>query len=46
MLMSHNNTAKDDAWLMGDYEYTEEDLRELREWNDRNKKRYYNKEKE
>jgi len=31
---------------MGDYEYTKEDLRELKEWNDRNKKRYYNKEKE
>ena len=44
--MSHNNTAKDDAWLKGDYEYTEEDLKELQEWNDRNKKRYYNKEKE
>ena len=44
--MSHNNTAKADAWLMGDYEYTEKDLKELQEWNDRNKKRYYNKEKE
>jgi len=41
-----NTYMKDDAWLMGDYEYTEEDLIELREWNDRNKKRYYNKDKE
>ena len=27
------NCAKDDAWLIGDYEYTESDRKELKEWN-------------
>jgi|TARA_Y100000289_G_C3841621_1_gene108841 putative component of toxin-antitoxin plasmid stabilization module len=34
------------AWLFGDYEFTEEEIKELRKKASKKYKRYYNKQKE
>ena len=34
------------AWLFGDYEFTEEEIKELRQKPSKKDKRYYNKKKE